>query len=111
MEAGRLDRRITILRTFLVDDGYSSAPGAPAVFISRAAEFQPQSDAEKQRSDELQATQAAWFRVRYDSQTATIDARDTLEFEGRVWQITGVKPLPGRREGFEITAVARAEAP
>ncbi len=39
-----------------------------------------------------------------------IDPKDRVRFEGRVYDIVGVKEI-GRREGLEITAVARPDTP
>ncbi|WP_396190311.1 head-tail adaptor protein [Flavobacterium sp.] len=48
--------------------------------------------------------------MRYSTTAATIDPRDRLTFEGRDYDINGVKDV-GRRQYIEITATARAETP
>lgn len=109
MRAGALDRRISILRSTPVDDGMQTTAGEFAAAFSRAASVEWVRDGEKFAAGETQASVAVRFQVRWDSDTATIDVRDRVAFEGRTFEVVGVKEI-GRREGLEISASARAEA-
>jgi len=48
------------------------------------------------------------FEVRWDSAWSSLSPKDALVFEGRTYDIASVDEI-GRREGFRIAAVARAE--
>lgn len=70
----------------------------------------PVSDGERLRAGETLAFTKYRFTVRHSVQIKTVDARDRLTFDGRTFDINGVKEI-SRREGYEITATARAETP
>ena len=110
MLAGRLDRRITILRATVAADIFNEQVetwGTLAVVWAHAA---PVMDAERQRAGETLASKSYRFTIRYSSDIADIDPRDRVTFDGRTYDVQGVKEI-GRREGLEITATARAETP
>jgi SPP1 family predicted phage head-tail adaptor len=64
----------------------------------------------RQRAGETLASKSYRFTIRYSSDVADVDPRDRVTFDGRTYDVQGVKEI-GRREGLEITATARAEAP
>lgn len=66
------------------------------------------SDGERWRAQAVAAMITTRFQVRYSPLTASITAKDRLTCNGREYDITGIKDI-GRREGFEITASARAD--
>lgn len=109
MEAGALDRRVRIHRR----NGAINAFGEQAeTWLDLGAVWASRrdvSDAERMAAAELGGAVTTRFRVRYSSLTSQIGARDRLVSEGRTYEVTGVKEI-GRREGVEITAVARTEA-
>jgi len=107
MRAGALDRRITVMRLVSDDDGAQTTHTFEPEF-TRSASVEWVKDGERYAAGETQASVSVRFQVRHDSETATIEETDAVEFEGKLFQIIGIKPL-GRREGFEISAVARAE--
>jgi SPP1 family predicted phage head-tail adaptor len=110
MLAGRLDRRISILRATGAADSFNEQVetwGTLAVVWAHAA---PVQDAERQRAGETLASKSYRFTIRYSSDVADIDPRDRVVFDGRTYDVSGIKEL-GRREGLEITATARAETP
>lgn len=111
MQAGRLDRRITLYRQGApADDGFTSAPGPWAELASVSASFEPLSDGERVRQQQVGATVSARFQIRWSSVVADLSAEDQLEFEGRRFAISHVKPI-GRKVGLELTAGALAERP
>ncbi len=105
MDAGALDRRLEVLRAGLVDDGFSSAPGAPSVIGIVWASKRDVSDGERFSNGAADAGITTRFQVRWSPWAATIRASDTLRCEGRDYGVVGIKEI-GRREGLEITARA-----
>lgn len=110
LNAGNLDRRI-VLHRLGVEIGRDTfnAPihGAP-VALAVSAAFRPVSDSERMASSEVGATTTARFQIRWSSDVADLSPVWWLGFDGRTFDIVGVKEI-GRREGIEITAAARAE--
>ncbi|MGR3452882.1 phage head closure protein [Pseudooceanicola sp.] len=107
--AGKLDRRITLERGTVSDDGFNDAIGEPwSVLAEVWAQSMPLSDGERWRAGSIGATATHRFRIRYSSQVADLNPKDRLVFEGRVYDISGVKEL-GRRTGLEVTASARVD--
>lgn len=110
MKAGDLDRLITLQhRGEQTGTDAFNAPlyGAP-VSLTVYAAFMPVSDRERMASAEVQAEITARFRTHWTPSLATLSPTWWLTFEGRAYDILGVKEI-GRREGLEITACARAE--
>lgn len=116
MEAGRLDRRITLYRPDFTRDAMNQlvADWVPVATIStRKLDI---SDGEKLRAQQVGAAVTSRFHIRRASEWAAIDPTWQLDHEGQRFQITGLKELlshgdHGRRVGHEITAVAQADAP
>jgi head-tail adaptor len=106
IQAGRLDRRVTLLRPgATVDDGYSAAPGPPEVAGRRWASVRAARGGEGFESAQREGRRLLSFWLRWDRLTATIDASWEIEHDGRRHQVTGVSEI-GRREGVELLAVA-----
>jgi SPP1 family predicted phage head-tail adaptor len=108
MEAGKLDRRVQFRRFTATDDGFTTVEvwadhGTPVWASKREI-----SDRERMAAMEVSASITTRFQVRYSAFTAGITPKDRLICEGREYEITGIKEL-GRRQGFEITASARAD--
>jgi SPP1 family predicted phage head-tail adaptor len=110
MDAGRLDRRISIERVSTAVNAYNEPTGAREEIANVAANVQPVSDGERMRAGETLAERKSRFTIRYSSDVADVDARDFIVYEGRLYDINGVKEI-GRRKYLEITATARAETP
>jgi SPP1 family predicted phage head-tail adaptor len=117
MKAGSLDRRITILRASVSRNSFNeelptwnpmATVWAGAVPVSAGAGGAWAG--ERQRAGETLATSKYRFTVRHSAMAATVDPRDRIKFEDRLFDVNGVKEI-GRREGYEITATARAEHP
>jgi hypothetical protein len=108
MRAGTLDRTIYLLRQgAAVDDGFTTRPGPWAVLAKAPASYEPVSDAEKVRAQQVGTTYAARFQVRWSPVTASLGPEDQILFDGRRHDIVGKKEV-GRRVGFEITATAES---
>jgi head-tail adaptor len=105
MQAGRLDRRLDILRAALTDDGFATVPGDPGIIGTVWASKQDVSDGERFKNGTTDAGITTRFQVRWSSLTASITPADTLRCEGQTYGVVGIKEI-GRREGLEITARA-----
>lgn len=103
MEAGRLDRRISIERLSTTYNAHNEPVTAWAELAKRWASKKDVSDGEKIRAAEVGATVTTRFQVRWDSVTETLTAADRIVYDGQVYEIEGTKELE-RREGIEITA-------
>jgi SPP1 family predicted phage head-tail adaptor len=108
MQAGKLDRKITLQRSTETRDEYNEPVKTWATLATRSASYEPLSDGEKFSASETAAEASARFVIRWSSAVATLNPRDRLLYEGDTWEILRVKEM-GRREGLEITAGARAE--
>lgn len=106
MDAGTLDRRITLLRAVAFDGDLE-----PEVVWTPLAEvwaaFAPVRDDERVRAAAVGATLTARFTIRWAPDWADLSPADRLTFDGALYGISAVKEV-GRREGLEITATAHA---
>lgn len=110
MQAGQLDRRISILRATVAADGFNEQVETWGEIATVWAHAAPVMDAEKQRAGETLASKSYRFTIRYSSDVSDVDPRDRVTFDGRTYDLQGIKEV-GRREFLELTAVARAESP
>jgi SPP1 family predicted phage head-tail adaptor len=108
MQAGQLDRRITLQRQGVaVDDGFSTVPGGWADLASVWARFIPLTGTERAAASQTQAFGKANWEIRKDSSYSDLDAKDRLlDKDGRVFAILNVTE-PNRGYLFvETTGVA-----
>ena len=106
MDAGKLDRRVTILRSLVQDDGLQATLSAPLPIGTIWASKVDVSDAERQRSGIIGAEITARFQVRSSEFSRCILPSDLLHCGGVDYDITGIKEI-GRRNGLEITTKAK----
>jgi SPP1 family predicted phage head-tail adaptor len=104
--AGQLDRRLTLVRASTVEDAFggetSSVWSAVSTFWGSRYDV---SDGERARAAQVGSFLTTRFQVRFSPIASTITAKDRIECDGEVFEVTGVK-LVGRRDGVEITATA-----
>jgi SPP1 family predicted phage head-tail adaptor len=108
MHSGKLDRSIVLQRASITINAFNEQISTWATLATVWASYSPISDAEKARASETTSDIVARFQIRWSATVASLDSRDQVVFDGRTWDITGVKGL-SRREGLEITAAARGE--
>lgn len=108
MQAGKLDRRIVLQRATVTTDAFNQPVSTWATLATVWASATPISDGERARAGEVFSNINMRFQIRYSSVVALVDTRDRVVFDGRVYDLVGVKEL-GRREALELTAAARAE--
>lgn len=103
---GQRMRRITIRRVAAErPDGFGGTLQEFDDLATVSAEVETISDGERWRALQVAATVTHRFRIRWG---VGVTILDRVRFEGREFEISGVKELD-RRAGQEITAVARAE--
>jgi SPP1 family predicted phage head-tail adaptor len=110
MQAGRLDTRIIITRATTSVDEFNTPVETFGEIACVWAHAEPVRDGERMQAGQTIANKAYRFTIRYSSDVSDVDPRDRITFDGRDYDINGVKQI-GRREGLEITATARAETP
>lgn len=109
MRAGSLDRRITIQRFTETRDGFNSPVQTWADHAANLpAAVEHIRDGERWAAQEVGASVAMRFRIRYSSQVADVNPKDRVIYAGKTYDIAAVKEI-GRREGLEITGAARAD--
>lgn len=110
MDAGRLDRRITIER-------YTSTAGSLNEEVRTWSELttvwarrRDASDGEKVAANQVSAHLMTRFLVRHSSVTVTVTPNDRIVHDGGTWNILGVKQADmGRNRYIEITATREAD--
>lgn len=108
MKAGALDRTIVLQRATLAPNAMNEPVETWGTLATRRASYQPVSDGERSQAAEVAAVIDCRFQIRWSADVASLSPKDRLTFEGRVFDIRGVKEI-GRRQGLEISARARAE--
>lgn len=104
--AGDLDRRITIQRnTPGVDNGFGEAAETWSDLITYSAKREDVRDSEKNAAGQTMGSLVCRFTIRSSTDSRTVNTKDRISYDGKVWQIHGVKEAKGRRRGYlEITA-------
>ena len=105
LAAGALNRRIELRRAILTPDELNSPVSTWVTFARVWASFEPVSDGERVRAQQMGAMITARFRIRWSSDVSDLNAKDQVRFDDRLFAISAVKEL-GFREGLEITASA-----
>jgi SPP1 family predicted phage head-tail adaptor len=111
MLAGKLDRRIRLERAAVTQDEGSGenvetwATLGPAKIWAR---WRRASARETLAAAEVSAEVADVFEIRWDSSVSSVNPKDRLIYEDRVYAIATVDEI-GRREGLRIAASARAD--
>lgn len=108
MQAGKLDRRITIQRVTTTRDEFNAPVEAWTDLTTVWASYEPVKDGERYRAGERAAEISARFQIRYSPTVADVTPTDRLVFDRRTYAITHVKEI-GRREGLELTAIGRGD--
>jgi head-tail adaptor len=111
MAAGKLDRIIQIRRLTLVDDGFAQVESYQVLGLRIPAHFADVSDGERFRASQVQAILTSRFQVRDSDFMRSVTPKDQIVFERRVYDITGIKEMPGRKRMLELTAAARNDLP
>jgi len=108
MQAGQIDRRITIQRATVAQDATGQEVSSWSNLATVWAGKQDVSDTERIASAEVQATITTRFQIRWSSAVADVNPKDRLIYAGKTYDISAVKEIC-RREGLELSAAARAD--
>jgi SPP1 family predicted phage head-tail adaptor len=105
--AGDLDRRITIERSTFGDDGYGNPVYEWEPLATVAASRADVSDTERVAYGGIVSELISRFVIRAGGPAGTVKPVDRLAYDGRIWDIMGVKEArAGRKRFLEITAKA-----
>jgi SPP1 family predicted phage head-tail adaptor len=105
IDAGSMDRRITIQGVSLADDGYGGQVETWSTVAEVWAQFLPGGGNEKFASAQVYAETQARFRIRWRS---GLSPKNRITFDGKTWDVLAVDEV-GRKEGLELKVKARAD--
>lgn len=108
MDAGGLNRRITITRRSGTVDAFNEPGDTWTTYATVWASVTPINDGERTRAGETLAQKASRFVIRYSTATVSVSPLDRISFDGATYDINGVKEI-AVRQYLELTATARAE--
>jgi SPP1 family predicted phage head-tail adaptor len=113
MNAGDLNRRVTLLRSVAAEDDFGSGDETWGAFAEVSASRRDISDGERMRAAEMGATLTTRFQIRWSPEVEALSPADQLICEGRRYEISGVKEITAgsRVVGLEITATFNADLP
>jgi SPP1 family predicted phage head-tail adaptor len=105
MRAGQFDQRITILSPTTVIDPLGAERQTWATVVQLRAHKAEIGARELVRNPQISADLDAVYKIRHPG-LALNSAMRIRDSAGRLYQISGLTELPGRRQGFEIRAKA-----
>ncbi len=108
MDAGRMDRRIAIVRETETGRNAFNEPIVSTTETTVWASKEDIRDGERWTAQEVGAEVTTRFRIRWSATFADLDPQASITFDGRAYNVVSTKEI-GRREGIEITANARAD--
>ena len=106
MEAGKLDRRLTLRRNTPTTDEFGGESPNWSDLVTVWASKQDVSDGERVRAQQVGASITTRFQIRPLDGGARPSVKDQVVCEGVTYEITAVKEI-GRREGWELSAMAQ----
>lgn len=109
MSAGSFDRRISIWRAGMVDDGTATVQGEPVEIGKRWARKQDVSDGERLKAGENGQELTTRFTVRSSDLTRSIIGGDVIKHKGIIYAVVGTKERSERDDVIEITTAARPD--
>lgn len=112
MKKGKLNRRVTLLRSGIVEDKYGDPVEGFAPLRQVWAAVRPAPGTERLASAENAANAPTVIEIAWSPLVADLNPRDRVEYpagSGRQFDIKSVVEI-GRREGLQIAAIGRAEA-
>lgn len=107
LEAGKRDRRVTILRPAFTKDVHNEGIAGEPVETERWASVRPVPGTERFRSAETAAEAPMRFVFGYEPDLVRV-TDSILHDDGRTYAVASVTEI-GRHEGWEVLASARGE--
>lgn len=99
MRIGRLDRKITVQRPYVVTNAFNEEEQSWLdLYVNIWAGIRTQSGGEALKTDRVEASQVVVFTLRYCAVLPT----DRVVFEGQVYEIVQPPHEIGRRKGLEL---------
>lgn|SRR5574337_65813 len=105
MNAGKMDRRITLQRKSEAQDSFGEAIGTWTDIATVWAEVAPLTGKERWAAQQVKAEADTLFRIHY---LPGLTPLDRVLYNGKTYDVYSVIEI-GRRKGHEITALTRAE--
>jgi hypothetical protein len=105
MKAGKIDRRLTILKRTEDDSGDWGPVYTYLPWLAMWSSIQYDKADEEFAANELYSMRIMTFQTRW---FAGVDDRDRLECEGQYYDILGIREI-GRRDGLEFKAQWRPD--
>ena len=109
MQAGKLDRRITIQRATITYDALNNPVETWAALATVWGSKLDYIGSENVAAHEVGAQMTTTFRIRWSNKVSGLNPKDRLSFDSKTWNILNVKEI-SRKEGLEVIAVARTDA-
>jgi SPP1 family predicted phage head-tail adaptor len=106
--ASQLDERLTVLRATLAANAYNELVETWADYVTVWTAHVDATVGETLRAAEVGAKISIHFTVRFSPETETITPKDRLLFEGKTFDIIGMREIQ-RNHWLEIHAVARPD--
>lgn len=106
MEAGKLDRRLTLRRNTPTKDEFGHEVANWSDLATVWASKEDVQDAERVRAQQVGASITTRFQIRPLAGGARPSVKDQAVCEGLTYEITNVKEI-GRRVGWELSGTAQ----
>jgi len=110
MRAGRLRHRVTIQRYTVTQNDYGEEVESWTTHATRWAAVEPLTGREYFDAQQMTAEVSLRVRVRHDSTTEALTARDRISHDGRTLEIVS-PPMRIKERGKEIHLMCREIAP
>lgn len=108
--AGKFDRRITIERATMTTNSFNEQVPVWSTLATVWADKQDTSASENYKASEVGAEISTRFVIRFSSTVASVDAKDRILYDNRIYDIKAVREPKGTRDILiEIDAMARAD--
>lgn len=108
LRTGSLDRRITLQRATVTTDSFNNPVQTWATLVTVWASKLDVRDSERVAAKEVGAEIGTRFQIRWSETVRDLNPKDRLVYADRTYEIVNVKEV-GRREGLEISALARID--
>lgn len=108
LQAGDLNRRITVQRATLTANAFNEQVPAWSLYANLNAKKDDATAGESYRAAAVDAEISCRFTVRWSTLTAAIDPTYRIIFRGVTYEITGVRDR-GTNQWRELDCVARAQ--
>lgn len=110
MQAGRLDRRLTIQKKTVTQNSAGEEIETWSTHATVSAIKLENRGAERFTSQQLLGEGVKTFQIRWSNRVKALTSEHRILFDNRIHEIKDIREL-GRREGIEIDCTVRNELP